>query len=349
MCDIIKAGDYMKIVHFSDLHLKKFYKGKLPIEITNKLIEDVWKNLYETCKFINEISADIVLIAGDVFEREFFNMSDMNRFLDIIKSLNARVFISCGNHDYYDEKSLWNRVELPENLHVFSNDFTYVDLDDLGARVFGISYDSFSFNKDLKTVDLSFDYKNFLVVHSDMEDERYLPLDKDFLKKFDYVALGHIHKREKIMDNVYYSGSIEPHTFKDIGDRGIIIFDTDTKSFEFKDFSTKNFVTFDYEVKPDSSLSELLEDLQNTVNDRDLYRIRLIGKHKNHNLLKEFLENNLNAFYFEIVDEVKNDVDVYEVFGENNLVMDYLNSFNEEEENSKEVAIEYLLEQYNEV
>lgn len=337
----------MKIVHISDLHLKRFYRGDLPTHITKELIEDVWKNLYQVFEYINEISADIVLIAGDVYEREFFNMSDMNRFLEIIESIDAKVFISCGNHDYIDESSLWNQVEIPKNLHVFNDELSYIDLEELNARVFGISYNSFEFNKKLESPKLSEKYKNILVVHSDLKDERYLPLEKDFLKKFDYVALGHIHRREKVMDNVYYSGSIEPHSFKDTGDRGIIIYDTDSGEIEFKDFSTKNFVTLEYNVSKDDSLQKILKDVQRLVEKRNLYRLKLNGEHKNHNQIKEFLKRNLDAYYVEIIDEVKNDLDVYEIFGDDYLVKGFLDSFSEFESDAKNLAIEYLLEQYN--
>lgn len=337
----------MKIVHISDLHLKKFYNGDLPIEITKELIEDVWKSFYEVSKYINKISADIVLIAGDVYEREFFNMSDMNRFLEIIKSIDAKVFISCGNHDYLDDDSLWNRVELPKNLYVFTNEFSYVDLEDLGARIFGISYDSFKFNKILEEPQLSHEHKNILVIHSDLKDDRYLPLSKDFLNKFSYVALGHIHKRQKVMDRVFYSGSIEPHSFKDTGDRGIIIYDTDKDEIGFKDFSSKDFVTLEYEISKDDSLQEILREVQKLLDDGNLYRIKLKGKHKNHSQISEFLNSNLDAYYFEIIDEVKNDLDIYEVFRDDYLVKNFLESFDDTESLAKNLAIEYLLEQYN--
>lgn len=339
----------MKIVHFSDLHLKKFYKGKLPLEISNKIIEDVWTNLNEVCKYINQISADIVLIAGDVYDREFFNLSDMNRFLNIIKTINAKVFISCGNHDYFDSNSLWNRVEYPENLHVFSNELSYIDLEDIGARVFGISYDSFKFNKKLVKPDFSDNLKNILVMHCDLEDERYLSPGLEYFRHFDYVALGHIHMRMRIMENAYYSGSIEPHHFKDSGERGIIIFDTDTRSVNYKDFSIKNFRTIEYEVKEDMTFDNIYSDVQSLLNDRDLYRIKLTGKHENYKQIGNFLKNNLSAFYVEIINNVKNNLDIYDVFGNDRLIMNFLDSFTEEEKDSKDLAIEYLLEQYNEI
>ena len=64
----------MKIIHASDLHLKKFYKGRLPLDVTNKLLEDTWSALKDLADFSNEVEADIFLIAGDLFEREFFNL-----------------------------------------------------------------------------------------------------------------------------------------------------------------------------------------------------------------------------------------------------------------------------------
>ena len=53
----------MKIIHTGDLHLKKFYRGSLPLEISNKLMEDTWRAFGELVEFSNEVKADIFLIA----------------------------------------------------------------------------------------------------------------------------------------------------------------------------------------------------------------------------------------------------------------------------------------------
>ncbi|WP_235860739.1 hypothetical protein [Peptoniphilus porci] len=49
----------MKIIHAADLHLKKFYKGRLPLEISNKLLEDTWRTFRDVANFSNEVDADI--------------------------------------------------------------------------------------------------------------------------------------------------------------------------------------------------------------------------------------------------------------------------------------------------
>ena len=56
---------------------------------------------------------------------------------------------------------------------------------------------------------------------------RIIPLD--VLPQSDYVALGHIHKGMKLADGIYYSGAPMPYTFEEVGQKCVMLVDTDTK------------------------------------------------------------------------------------------------------------------------
>lgn len=338
-------GDKMKIIHTGDLHLKKFYKGRLPLEVSNKLLEDSWRALYEVFEFSNEVQADIILIAGDLFEREFFNLRDLNRFLDLVKKLNAKVFIVFGNHDYLSEDNLFLKVNLPENLYIFSNELDYFELSELKTRIYGISYDSFAFKKDFNDIKLDQNFINIGLFHSDLKDERYLPLSKDFLEKFNYVALGHIHKRGKVFDNTYYSGSLIPLSFKDRGKRGIIFLDDDKKTIEFKDFSRREFVNLEINLKKEMTYSEVLNLIQDQIEQNNLYRIMLKGETLHPRDIENFLKENLSAFYFEIQNELVDSYEEYEI--RDKYIIDLLDSFasSKMEQEARELSKKYILEQ----
>ncbi|MFR4554888.1 MAG: metallophosphoesterase [Peptoniphilus sp.] len=114
-----------------------------------------------------------MLIAGDLFEREFFDLRDLNRFLDLVKRVKAKVFIAFGNHDYLSEDNLFLKVNLPENLYIFKNELDYFELSELNTRIYGISYDSFSFKIDLNDIELDEKFINIGLFYSDLKDERY--------------------------------------------------------------------------------------------------------------------------------------------------------------------------------
>lgn len=339
-------GDKMKIIHTGDLHLKKFYKGRLPLEVSNKLLEDSWRALFEVFEFSNEVQADIILIAGDLFEREFFDLRDLNRFLDLVKRVKAKVFIAFGNHDYLSEDNLFLKVNLPENLYIFKNELDYFELSELNTRIYGISYDSFSFKIDLNDIKLDEKFINIGLFHSDLKDERYLPLSKDFLEKFNYVALGHIHKRGKVFDNTYYAGSLIPLSFKDQGKRGIIFLDDEKKSIEFKDFSKREFINLEVSLNKEMTYNEILNVIQDQIEEDNLYRIRLKGETRHREDLENFLRENLSAFYFEIQNDLLDSFEEYEI--EDKYLIELLNSFasSPKEIEARELSKKYILEQY---
>lgn len=339
----------MKIIHTGDLHLKKLYKGKLPLEVSNKLLEDAWRALFEVFEFSNEVEADIILIAGDLFEKEYFNLRDLNRFLDLVRNVKAKIFIAFGNHDYLSEDNLFLKVDLPENLYIFKNNLDYFELSELKTRIYGISYDSYSFNRNFGDLDLDEEFINIGLFHSDLKDERYLPLSKDFLQKFNYVALGHIHKRGKVYDNTYYSGSLIPLSFKDEGKRGIIYLDDEKKTFEFKNFSKREFINLEINLNKEMTFTDILGSIQENIYQDNLYRIRLRGETKHPEDLENFLRENLNAFYFEILNELYDIEEDFEI--EDKYILEFLNSFGsgKTQMDVKKLSKKYILEQYYDI
>ena len=340
----------MKIIHTGDLHLKKFYKGSLPLEISNKLLEDTWRAFKDVADFSNEVNADIFLIAGDLFEREFFNLKDLERFLDLIKDITAKVFIVFGNHDYLSSDNLFLKVDLPENLYIFKSELDFFELKELNTRIYGISYDNYSFKRDFYNVKLDKKFINIGLFHSDLKDERYLPLDESFMRDFNYLALGHIHKRGRVLDNAYYCGSLIPLSFKDEGDRGIIFLDDEKKIFEYKNFSKRKFVNLEVKIEDDMTFSEILKNIQDKIEEDNLYRITLRGRSIHKMEIESFLRENLSAFYFEIINEiVEGSLHDFEI--KDKYILDFLHTFSESklERAAMEMSKNYILEQYYDI
>jgi exonuclease SbcD len=58
-------------------------------------------------------------------------------------------------------------------------------------------------------------------------------IESDIFPNFDYIALGHIHKYQKITDNIVYSGSPIPLTFQEAKDKKYILI-KDVKNGDLK-------------------------------------------------------------------------------------------------------------------
>ena len=82
---VTKHGD-MRIVLASDFHLGVNSKPSLMQKMVNT---------------INEQDADVVIIAGDIFNADFAEIDDPQQYIDILKGLESKngVYIVYGNHD----------------------------------------------------------------------------------------------------------------------------------------------------------------------------------------------------------------------------------------------------------
>ena len=69
-------------------------------------------------------------------------------------------------------------------------------------------------------------------------DELYNPVDNKDLLKFDYVALGHIHK-PKYDDKIVYPGSPISFGFDELGKHGIIVGEINNKKNKNRIYSIR--------------------------------------------------------------------------------------------------------------
>lgn len=240
----------MKIMHLSDLHL-----GKSILE--QSLIEDQRYILDKIIDIINSKEVDVVLIVGDVYDKGIPNVDAVRLFSDFLAQLykiGVKVFIISGNHDSKDRLSFGNELFIDNGVYiegVFSGKLKCVELeDDLGkiliymlpfvkpADVRGYFPDEEinSYQDAIKVIldDINIDTskRNIMMVHqfvtaSGVEVERSESenlslggidnIDVSLFDKFDYVAMGHIHRPQKLIkDTVRYAGSPLKYSFSEV-------------------------------------------------------------------------------------------------------------------------------------
>ncbi|CDZ74798.1 putative Ser/Thr protein phosphatase family protein [Peptoniphilus sp. ING2-D1G] len=344
----------MKIVHMADVHLGRFYKGKLTMDLASKRREELWQTFEKNIKYIRDNGVDVLLLCGDIYEREHFTSSDMDRFTFLLNTLKeTEVFIIAGNHDYIDSNSLILNCNFNKNIHLFVEE-DHFQINDLNLRVYGFSWDKgFDFSKDLK-FELDSDFINILMLHGSTLSKEHFYLDKNVLNslEFDYIALGHIHIRQKITDRAYYSGSPEPVSFKDMGDHGFIEIELkDELSVAFKGESLRNYIKHEVYINPSMDLYEVKEIIEDKLKycQNDFNRIILKGRYDDIDYLVSFLEKNLNYFYFEIENNLKVSYDIEELLMKNkdNILGRFIEC-SKDDEKVLEYGIRALLEAKNE-
>lgn len=290
----------IKLLHTSDWHLgKKLYK-------TDRIEEHeyILEQLYTT---INQESIDILIIAGDIFDVISPANDIQKMFYDFIYKLGHETQVTTliipGNHDSISLFEIPKRFFELQRCHIvsrfqydnFSNDFYY----EKDGKVIGLkllpyfrNYEIISFLEKYKLsveelFDLFFskwerediDYKILVAHHgfgkysaSGSEHAIYLsgldyfPLEwvKD---KFDYIALGHIHKRQTLSKSppIVYPGSIIPLRFSESMNKYYSLIEIeDELSFNYKEFTQYRDIKSIKATR--DNIFDIIQKLQNPFN-----------------------------------------------------------------------------------
>ena len=239
----------MRFFHISDLHIGKKLREK-------DISDDQVYILKEIIRLVDDHKPDGVLIAGDVYDRSVPPASALNIFNDFITELETRdvkVFIISGNHDSPDRLQFAKDILSKSDVYIagsFDGHLDKVTMEDEYGKVNVYmlpfikpsSVANFykdevvdSYDKALRLVidsaKIDTDERNILISHqfvtnlgkepetSESESVRIGGLDNievSALDSFDYVALGHLHKPQKVgRETVRYCGTPLKYSFSE--------------------------------------------------------------------------------------------------------------------------------------
>ena len=236
----------MKLLHLGDLHI-----GKRMNDVS--LIEDQKYALKQIVEIAKSEEVNGVLLSGDIFDKS--TPSDeaflvYGEFLSSLVDLGVEIYMISGNHDSSNKLSYCQDIFEKSNIHIFAN-FTdkinkYELTDEFGeVNIYLLPYVRLSqiaklypdtkfetiddaFKALFKDLEIDSTKRNILVMHqfllgseqSESEEVNIGGLDaitSDTFKNFDYVALGHLHKNQKVKyDNIRYSGSLLKYSFSEV-------------------------------------------------------------------------------------------------------------------------------------
>lgn len=222
----------MRVMHLSDLHL-----GKSILE--QSLIEDQEYILNKIMEKIKENNVDIVLIAGDVYDKGVPNVDAVklfNVFLGNLYNLGIKVFVISGNHDSKDRLAFGNELFVQANVYIevfFRGNLRKVQLKDqygklniymlpfvkpADIRPYFSNYNIDSYNDAIRciinSIKLNKKERNIIMLHQFVtSDGNNLVrcesesislggidnVDISLFDDFDYVAMGHIHSAQKLI------------------------------------------------------------------------------------------------------------------------------------------------------
>lgn len=288
----------MKFIHISDIHLS----DKLDFDSSNsKLIRKIKWDSFEKILKENR-DKDFLLISGDLFERDFFTLKDYQKLFEIIKDFSKDVYYLCGNHDYIDGKNEIFFSDKPDNLHIFSSERIEF-FEHNNVRIYGTSYKDRIFDKRFNyNISLNHDYYNILIGHGVFNENNssYMDLNLERISNigFDYVGLGHIHKKQKFSDKIFYVGSIEPMSFKDKGEFGYNLIDEN--GVKFINSSQISFNIFDFDLNDFKSSEDFEKFLEKKLVKKYNFFTINVSNYDKFNISEKSLKDRLDLTYLKI-------------------------------------------------
>lgn len=249
----------MKVALTSDVHLKK--RSESP-ERYNAL-----ENIFQK---ISKKGIPVLIIAGDLFEKNYDNYSDFDELCK--KYHNITVYVIPGNHD----PDIENRFFNAENIKVI----TEPHLEEIGKISFlFIPYQA----KYMDEVVVDFSHNNtlpdrwILIGHGDYittnrernlyETGFYMPLTAKTINSYNplKVILGHIHKPSEY-GKVIYPGSPCGLDINETGRRRFLILDTHSLTVEEETVET-DIIYFNETIQmfPTDNEIEYLENRLNKI------------------------------------------------------------------------------------
>lgn len=221
----------MRILHLADLHLGKTLQEQ-------SLLEDQEYMLNQIIDLIKKEKVDIVLVAGDVYDKNIPSIDAvnlLNSFLNtLIKELKLKVFIIAGNHDSKDRLNFASKILENDGLYIessYEGSLKKVTLEDeygpfniyMLPFVKPIDVKNF-FDEEIKTYQEALDAiiknasvdkseRNIIITHQFITAKGIIPertdsetivvggldnVDVSTFDDFDYVAIGHVHREQRI-------------------------------------------------------------------------------------------------------------------------------------------------------
>ena len=236
----------MKFLHLSDLHIGKIVNDFSMLE-DQKFILDQIIRLAQTRK------ADAVLLAGDIYDRAIPSGEAvllLDNFLTALAESGIKVYMISGNHDSAERISFGEAVFAKEDIYIggvykgalpvfFQKDewgeVEFVLLPFMKPAQADTSTSQEAVAKLLEAYEkeriaAKREGRRVLITHYFITDAGREPelsdsettvhvggldqVDAGLFQGFDYVALGHIHKRQQIGEKpVYYAGSPLKYSF----------------------------------------------------------------------------------------------------------------------------------------
>ena len=285
----------MKIFAFADLHLDSAFSLYPENERAER--KEMLLHIFDKiCKKCRDEKADLLLIAGDLFDVPSPSRACSDFVASSLASLGIPVVISPGNHDYYIPGEAYDKM--PENVHVFkSEDISTHRIDELGISIDGFAFtsDSHAEITDSNGALRDLDFIRLLLAHTDVHSRStpYAHISPRFIESegYKFAFLGHVHTDNEVYENngfpYAYSGIPQGRSIDEQingGLRKIEIENGDLISNELIPLAEWSNMIYEIAIDDVTTDAESLRNIFNVTDaaklkESDVLRIILVGEH----------------------------------------------------------------------
>lgn len=250
----------MRFLHLADLHIGRTVNSY-------SMVEDQRYALDEIVKLVKRENIKYVVIAGDIYQNTMPSAEAVNLLDDFItrlKDLDATILMISGNHDSVDRLSFASDILKNSKIYIskqYNGEIEKVEFEDEYGKINFylfpyikprdvrkyfpeqeiISYsdairavlDSIAINENERNIIIS---HQFILNAETSESEEIYAGEAEavadiYYDKFDYVALGHIHKAQYFLDGkIRYPGALLKYAASESNyDKAIYVIDIKEK------------------------------------------------------------------------------------------------------------------------
>ena len=351
--DYSNSPKIIKIIHTADFHLGATFKQIIGPKTEEKRREDFKKNLKYIIDTAIKRNVDLFLISGDIFQRSDPSPKDFVDFARQVGRLaeaGIHTVIIAGNHDKPKIAGAQNPLQglveakapffhyvqsLPETpliLDVKDSKIGIVPIPYIDPRIVqmlsGISYEGFIKEKigtlkdhpEIKDADYTILMAHLILSGAKVSDD-FLRYGEEprvgrgslYEDHFDYIALGHVHKPQKIGNKICYPGSIERLNFAEEKENKSFLYieiKPDNISIEEIPLHCRPMITKSVSIAEEVNPIQVILSVIKSLNIEPGTILRLVLEanintwrkiEKEWNIVEDELLNNLNLFGYSLV------------------------------------------------
>ncbi len=288
-----------KFLHAADLHLDSPLKGLKEIDPSLRTTiqgatRDAVLNLIGLAK---REKVDFVLLAGDLFDGDIQDPGTGHFLLNQLGALSQTIpaFLIRGNHDALNQMS--NTLTWPKGVRqIGSTQADTVKIDALRVAIHGRGFGSRAEEANLAAgyPDPVPGYFNIGLLHTSLTGAEghnsYAPTTPEqlTLKRYDYWALGHIHKREIVRAQrpaIVFPGNTQGRSIRETGPRGCAVVQVDRQGackITFEDLDTVRWEQVRVDLTGVANREEMLARVDEKAtkalerSDRKVHVVRIV-------------------------------------------------------------------------